>query len=205
VHSAVRKFVVYLIAAWSGYFVMALELLGGRALGPYFGSGIYVWGAVITLFMLSLSLGYLLGGYLSVSGPSPRHLATILLAATLAGAPVTFASTSILEAVYGLIADPRYGALLAAVALFFLPATIAGAVSPYAIRLLIDHPGTAGRVAGKIFFISTLGSTLGTLLTSFYLVLLFDLDDILRGMVAISLVIVAIAFVLQRNGHRAAA
>ena len=66
------KFLVYLLAGWSGYFVMALELLGGRALGPYFGSGIYVWGAIITLFMLSLSIGYLIGGSLSMARPSLR-------------------------------------------------------------------------------------------------------------------------------------
>ena len=30
---------------------MSLELLGGRVLAPYFGSSIYVWGSVITVFM----------------------------------------------------------------------------------------------------------------------------------------------------------
>ena len=56
---------LYLIAGWSGFFVMALELLGGRLLAPYFGSSIYVWGAIITVFMLALSVGYLAGGYWS--------------------------------------------------------------------------------------------------------------------------------------------
>ena len=36
---------------------MGVELLGGRLLAPYFGSSIYVWGAIITVFMLALSLG----------------------------------------------------------------------------------------------------------------------------------------------------
>ena len=40
---------------------MAVELLGGRLLAPTFGSSIYVWGAIITVFMLALSLGYLGG------------------------------------------------------------------------------------------------------------------------------------------------
>ena len=30
----VYKLLVYLVAGWSGFFVMALELLGGRALSP---------------------------------------------------------------------------------------------------------------------------------------------------------------------------
>ena len=29
-----RKLVVFLIAAWSGYYVMAVELLSGRLLAP---------------------------------------------------------------------------------------------------------------------------------------------------------------------------
>ena len=56
----------YLIAGWSGFFVMAVELLGGRLLAPTFGSSIYVWGAIITVFMLALSLGYLAGGRFSI-------------------------------------------------------------------------------------------------------------------------------------------
>ena len=71
------KFFVYLLAGWSGFFVMALELLGGRAMGPFFGTGIYVWGAIITLFMLSLSIGYLIGGSLSASSSTIASSAPI--------------------------------------------------------------------------------------------------------------------------------
>ena len=183
------RFLTYLLAGWSGYFVMALELLGGRAMGPYFGTGIYVWGAIITLFMLSLSIGYLIGGTLSASQPSLQKLSAILLLATLAALPCVLTSIPILEFIFEQVGDPRYGALCASVALFFLPITILGAVSPYAIRLLVDSLGTSGQVAGKVFFVSTLGSTLGTLLTSFYLVLLFELDQILVGMMAISVAV----------------
>ena len=58
---------------------MSLELLGGRVLAPYFGSSIYVWGSIITVFMLSLALGYLAGGRLSVRQPSLSRFGTIFL------------------------------------------------------------------------------------------------------------------------------
>lgn len=195
--SGIRRFLVYLIAGWSGYFVMALELLGGRALGPYFGTGIYVWGAIITLFMLSLSIGYLAGGHLSARNPSQAGLALILLVAAFAALPGTFGATRILELIYDRVSDPRYGALLASIALFFLPITILGAISPYAIRLLVERLGTTGRVAGKVFFVSTLGSTFGTLLTSFYLVLIFEIDQILVGMLAISFAVALAGLVFR--------
>ena len=37
---------------------------------PYFGGSIHVWGSIITVFMASLALGYLLGGRWSLSNPS---------------------------------------------------------------------------------------------------------------------------------------
>ena len=199
------KLLVYLIAGWSGFFVMALELLGGRALSPYFGSGIYVWGAIIALFMLSLSIGYLIGGWLSAGSPSVEKLSAILLLAVVAALPCVLASQAILEFIFDRVPDPCYGALCASVALFFLPTTVSGAVSPYAVRLLVDDRGTSGQVAGKVFFASTLGSTLGTLLTSFYLVLLFELDQILIGMMAISLAVGVAGLLFHRRKYRYAA
>ncbi len=173
---------------------MAMELLGGRVLSPYFGSGIYVWGAIITLFMLSLSIGYLVGGHYSTRQPSLRKLSVILAAAALAALPCTFWSIPILDAVFDHLSDPRYGALLASLLLYFVPITISGAISPYAIRLLVDQLGSSGSVAGKVFFVSTFGSTVGTLLTSFYLVLLFELDQLFTGMMLISFAIATLCF-----------
>lgn len=204
-HMALHKFLIYLIAGWSGYFVMALELLGGRAMGPYFGSGIYVWGAIITLFMLSLSIGYLIGGSLSTTEPSLRKLSFILLLSMVAALPCVLAANPILEFIFDQVPDPRYGALSASVALFFVPITISGAVSPYAVRLLVQGLGTSGQVAGKVFFVSTLGSTLGTLLTSFYLVLMFELDQILMGMMVISFLVAIIGVLFDRGGLKNAA
>ena len=54
----------------AGFIIMSVELLGGRILAPYFGSSIYVWGSIITVFMLSLSIGYLYGGKLSLRDPN---------------------------------------------------------------------------------------------------------------------------------------
>ena len=196
---SVHKFLVYLITGWSGFFVMALELLGGRALGPYFGSGIYVWGAIISLFMLSLSIGYLIGGSLSARRPSLEKLGAILLLAVVAALPCVLAAGPVLEFIFDQVPDPRYGALCASVALFFLPITVSGAVSPYAVRLLVDALGTSGQVAGKVFFVSTFGSMLGTLSTSFYLVLLFELDQILMGLMAVS-ILVGLAGLLFHSG-----
>jgi len=82
--------VCYLVAFWSGFFVMGVELLGGRILAPYFGGSIYVWGSIITVFMLSLALGYLCGGRLSLHDPNLKRYGTFFLIAAILLLPLTF-------------------------------------------------------------------------------------------------------------------
>lgn len=179
-------FLTYLIAGWSGFFVMAVELLGGRLLAPTFGSSIYVWGAIITIFMLALSLGYLAGGRYSTRKPSLGRLGVILIVAALSVAPLLFFADPMLDAVAGAITDPRSGSLIGAAALFFVPTFFSGMVSPYAVRLLVRDRSSSGRHAGQLYFVSTFGSAAGTLLTSFYLVLLLEVNQILISLMLVS-------------------
>lgn len=188
-----RRALVFLIAGWSGFFVMAVELLSGRLLAPSFGNSIYVWGGVITVFMLALSLGYLLGGQLSLYAPSLRRLGALLIAAGLATLPVVLVGDAVLDFLFEHVADPRWGTLLASSALFFIPTVISGTVSPYAIRLLVTQLRASGRSAGLLYFVSTFGSAAGTLATSFYLVLLLEVNQIFFGLIAISCVLGALA------------
>ncbi|HEV8333391.1 MAG TPA: fused MFS/spermidine synthase [Steroidobacteraceae bacterium] len=184
-----RTALAYVIAGWSGFFVMAVELLGGRLLAPTFGSSIYVWGAIITVFMLALSLGYLAGGRYSMRAPSVRRLGMILAVAALTVVPLLLFAEPMLDSLSQAVPDPRFGSLLSAVALFFVPTFFSGMVSPYAVRLLVQDRQSSGRHAGQLYFVSTFGSAAGTLLTSFYLVLLLEVNQILLGLLLISIAI----------------
>ena len=199
--SAAHRAMVFCIAGWSGFFVMGVELLSGRILAPSFGSGIYVWGGVITVFMLALSLGYLAGGRLSMWRPSLRKLAALLIAAALTTAPVALLADSALDYLVGIFEDPRYGSLVSATLLFFIPTAICGMVSPYAVRLLVSEYRSSGQVAGLLYFVSTLGSAAGTLLTSFYLVLYLDITQILWGMTGISVALGSVGLLAGRSSH----
>jgi len=193
------RWLIHGIAFWSGFFVMAVELLGGRLLAPNFGSSIYVWGAIISVFMLALSLGYLAGGRWSLNRPSLVRLSLVLIAAALAALPVLPLSEAPLENLAIRIADPRFGSLTAALLLFFVPTFLSGMVSPYCVRLIIDGMETSGRRAGQLFFVSTFGSAGGTILTSFYLVKWFEVNQILLGLAAISVVLGCVGLVVGRS------
>jgi hypothetical protein len=187
-----RNTALYLAAAWSGFFVMGVELLGGRLMAPYFGSSIFVWGAIIAVFMTALAIGYLIGGQLSLRSPSLRGLGLLLIAEAVLALPIVFFGDAVFDALSYAIEDPRYGSLLAALLMFGAPTLFSGMVSPYAVRLLIDTIEKSGQSAGRLYFASTLGSAGGTILTTFYLVLLFEIDTIILSLIAISFAIGAL-------------
>jgi hypothetical protein len=189
----------YAVAGWSGFFVMVVELIGGRLIAPFFGSSIYVWGAVIFVFMLGLAIGYLLGGIWSRMGATVPRLCGILAAAALVTLPVVLFGDAALNAIFDHTADPRMGSLITCFLLFFIPAILSGMVSPYAVRLIVRDEATSGRSAGYLYFVSTVGSSAGTLLTSFYLVLWFEVDQILLAGIAISVLLGAAGALANRK------
>ncbi len=187
--------IIYLLAFVGGFVIMSLELLGGRVLAPYFGSSIYVWGSIITIFMLSLSLGYLFGGKLSLHHPSLKRFGTIFLIAAVLLYPLVYFAEPVMGAVFQVIEDPRYGSLVASAILFILPTIILGMISPYSVRLLVESTHQSGQIAGRLYFFSTLGSALGTLATSFYFVLWFEINTILTLLTGTLLLMGAIAII----------
>lgn len=165
----------------SGFAIMCIEMLGARILAPYFGSSVYVWGSIIAVFMLSLAFGYLLGGRLSARHPNPITYALFFVGAALFSLPIVLVADSVMELIFDQVADPRYGSLLAAILLYFVPICIMGMISPYSVRLLVENEQQSGSMTGLLFFTSTLGSFLGTILTSFYFVLWFEVNTIMWG------------------------
>ncbi|MBT4161403.1 MAG: fused MFS/spermidine synthase [Gammaproteobacteria bacterium] len=189
---------VFGLAFTSGFIIMSIELLGGRILAPYFGSSIYVWGSIITVFMVALSVGYLAGGHLSMMNPRLGRYGYFFLAAAVTAVPTIIFGDNLMDWVFLQVEDPRYGSLLAATLLFFVPTAILGMIAPYSVRLLVQESHHSGKVAGGLYFVSTLGSALGTLLTSFYFVLLFEINEILITMAVVLIVCFLIATLIDR-------
>jgi hypothetical protein len=193
----------YAVAGWSGFFVMLVELIGGRLIAPYFGSSIYVWGSVIFVFMLGLAIGYLLGGLWSRRDASVPRLCAILIGAAVATLPAVLVGEPLLGAVFDHTSDPRAGSLLTCFLLFFAPAVLSGMVSPYAVRLVVKDEASSGRSAGYLYFVSTIGSSAGTLLTAFYLVLWFEVNTILAAGIGLSTALGVAGAALNRSRPQA--
>lgn len=204
VKPAFHNLLVLCLAFVSGFIIMSIELLGGRILAPYFGSSIYVWGSIITVFMLSLSIGYLCGGRLSLRSPTLQRYGSFFVIAAVLLLPLVLFGNQLMEAVFLRIEDPRYGSLTVSMLLFFLPTAVLGMIAPYSVRLLVSDSHSSGNVAGMLYFISTLGSALGTLGTSFYFVLWFEVNQILVTMSVVLALAGASAIVAGRSERVAA-
>jgi len=194
-----RTFSILAVSCWSGFLLMSLELMSGRILAPTFGSSIYVWGAVITIFMLALSIGYLIGGKLSMGTPNMKWMCILHALSGLFVIPILLFETPVLDGIFDFTQDPRLGSLLASTALFFIPAVICGTVAPYAVRLLVEDHRAAGFYAGLQFFFSTAFSAAGTLLTSFYFVLILEVDQILMMLMGITFVVAITAYLISQR------
>ena len=60
---------IYLAVTASGASVLAIEILGTRILGPFYGVSLFLWSALITVTLAALSLGYAIGGRWADNGP----------------------------------------------------------------------------------------------------------------------------------------
>ena len=67
------------LAALAGAAIMAVELLGARMLSVGYGASLHVWAVMISVTLLSLALGYFVGGVLADRFPDPALLSAILI------------------------------------------------------------------------------------------------------------------------------
>lgn len=184
---------IYIIVFLSGAALMSLEMAGFRLAQPEFGSDIIVWGSLIAVFLLGLAVGAFVGGRMADKKARLSILGIIIL---VAGATVVFMplySDGVFDAFYpsdaidfseALTADAggagtitiveppdlRWPTLGAGAVLFLIPSILIGMITPYSARLLIRNLPKLGRGVGAISALSTVGSIVGTLMTSFFFI-----------------------------------
>ncbi len=184
-----RSFLLFLVltALAGGTLTMVIEILGARIIGPFFGVSIFVWTSVISVTMISLALGYALGGMFSDRQNHPDFLYFFILLAGVFVLMVPFTKGPALNffITFGL----RSGAFFSSLVLFGPPLLLLGCVSPYVVKLAARELSNIGRTVGVFYAISTIGSVFGTLLAGFVLVSYLGVDKIfyLVGMLLILL------------------
>jgi spermidine synthase len=157
---------LYLTVFASGMTTLGIEFAASRLLGSVFGTSNLVWAAIIGLILIYLTIGYYLGGRWADKQPRYEVLYTILLWGAFTAGLVPFIARPVLFSAADAFDQLRIGILLGAfsavLVLLVIPVTLLGTISPFAIRLEMSDSREAGKTAGRIYAISTLGSFLGT-------------------------------------------
>ena len=165
----------------AGAVLLGLELAASRVLAPYFGSSLFVWGALIGVVLAGLSLGYWVGGAAADRYPAPRLLLGALVSASLLVLAIPYIDGWALERVVSWDPGPRADPLVATILLFGAPSVILGSVTPIAVRLRARSLERLGRTAGRLFAISTAGRIAGTFATAFWLIPALGTDQLLAS------------------------
>jgi spermidine synthase len=162
--------IVFVVGASS----LGAEIAAARLLGPYFGASTIVWANTIATVLVALSIGYALGGRLADRRPTMDGLCALVLAAAVLLAGVPFAARPFLgtavSAFDSLSVGAFLGSLIGVLALVAVPVLLLGAVAPFAVRLSVRAVEESGRVSGRLYAISTVGSLTGTFLSALLLI-----------------------------------
>ena len=187
----------------SGAVLLGVEIAASRVLAPFFGNSLFVWGSLIGVVLTGLAVGYWAGGALADRLPAPQLLVAVMGLAAVAILAVPVADEPVLEAVVSWDPGPRLNPLVAAIVLFGPASVLMAGVTPIAVRLRARSLARVGRTAGRLFSVSTAGSIVGTLATSFFLIPEFGTDQLI-GLAAAAL-FAAVAIVAAAERMRASA
>ena len=161
----------------TGGAILALELLASRIMTPYFGVSLFIWSGILSITLVSLALGYWWGGRLAAGrngNPLPAEkLASLFTLMPAVAAIAIVVACLVYPYLFQQLArfDLVAGAFIACMALLFVPLVATSAMNPLLVALLLKHSATKGAAAdggaGRVFFVSTIGSVAGVVVTAF--------------------------------------
>ncbi|HMR68537.1 MAG TPA: fused MFS/spermidine synthase, partial [Anaerolineae bacterium] len=182
----------------SNFCILVIELVAGRIMAPIVGVSLYTWTSIIGVVLAGISLGNYLGGKIADRYASRNTLALSFALSALGSVSVL----GILEWIGPLqrLELPLIASiLLIFAAVFLIPATILGVISPIVVKLTLVDLNQTGDVVGKLYAAGALGSIAGTFATGFFLISTFGTRAIVWG-VAGSLLLIGAMIALSGRG-----
>lgn len=182
----------------AGGALLSLEIASSRVMAPYFGSSLFVWGALIGVVLAGLSVGYWVGGIVADRRATAPVFVGVLGLAALLVLAIPFVDGWILEQVVAWNPGPRLNPVVATIAIFGPASVVLGTVSPIAVKLLARSLERLGRTAGRLFAVSTAGSIAGTFATAFFLIPELGTDQLIATLAVVLLLAAAAVALVER-------
>ena len=162
----------YLAIALTGSIVLGVEVLSSRILTPYFGVSLYIWASILTVTLICLAGGYFYGGVLTRKKGIEDIRTTFNLFLNMASLALSL-SAALYPYIFPVLMKLHLvaGSLVASIILMAIPLLLFSALNSFVIVLAKTKKSESGDAgAGTVFFVSTLGSVAGVIITAFLII-----------------------------------
>ena len=159
-----------------GFALLSLEVIWGRLTALTLGSSIQAYSITLAAVMAGLFFGTFHGSRISVNAEIKRLFLYMVGFTLLAGvASISFVYLPDFFKIWRFslplsVKGAYYFTMFQVSILVFLPTFFAGAVFPIAIQILVPDVEHAGRTAGFLYMMNSMGAIIGSLLTGFVLI-----------------------------------
>ena len=161
---------------------MGLQLVASRVLAPFFGSSIFVWASLITTFLAAFSTGSFIGAAVS-SRPFITQGKIMAGLMSISSATLLFNSLACYAVCdwFDLGIDNLPAKLISTcLVLYFIPIATLSTITPVCVAYYDRRSKSAGRSAGLLNGVSTLGNIAGVLVTALVLIPAFGVRSLLH-------------------------
>lgn len=170
----------------SGFAALLYQVAWQRELFAWYGVDLDSVSTIVSVFMLGLGVGAMLGGWLADRFAQRRILTFSLVELTLG--LFGFFSLYIIDGVGALVgADSLLRLVVLTFLVFIVPTCAMGATLPLLVTELIEITDNVGFSTGTLYFINTLGAAVGALIGGLFLLSLYGLDGIVGIAAALNL------------------
>ena len=183
----------------SGFAALLYQIAWQRVLFGWYGVDLDSVSAIVSIFMLGLGAGAVIGGWLADRFASRRILLFALIELTI-GAFGVF-SLDIIDGVGGLFPAESIPRLVILTFLVFaVPTCAMGATLPVLVTELVERTQNVGLSTGTLYFVNTLGAASGALAAGNLLLPLGGLDGLVAVAATLNLLVAGIAYAAFRRG-----
>ncbi len=194
-----KKYMLEITVFICGAIGMILELVAARVLSPYVGSSNLIWTTIIGVMLISMSVGYWLGGKKADKDPSRNSLSNLILLGALTASLIPLLETVLVSNFAKITSNLVVIALITSAVIFGIPSFVLATVSPFAVKLRDKEYENLGEISGSTSSLSTIGSIFGTFLAGFVLIPTFGVRTIVLG---ITIVLLILAILLHEDKNR---
>src|SRR5262245_41029808 len=199
----IQTFLIYPVFLASGAAAILYQIVWQRSLFRFLGTSMESVTMIVTAFMLGLGLGSLAGGVLSEKSRLPLALVFGIVEAGIG--------------LFGLVSLPLFAWIatatsdasglaigLIAFAAGLVPTLLMGGTLPILVASLVRRSRNVGRSVGMLYFITTIGSALGSLAAALWILGALGQQATVRLAAAVNLAVAAVVIVGYLARRRAA-